>query len=64
VFNIGNLGTKFSFMIISLETERDVSTKYVKKRVALPTIYGYKYTFIIKHISSKIVRFKDFVVRP
>jgi hypothetical protein len=27
VFNIGNLGTKFSFMIISLETERDVSTK-------------------------------------
>ena len=27
VFNIGNLGTKFSFMIISLETEHDVSTK-------------------------------------
>jgi hypothetical protein len=64
VFNIGNLGTKFSFMIISLETEwARCFYKIVKTRV-LPTIYGYKYTLnLIKHISSKIVRFKDFVVR-
>jgi regulator of PEP synthase PpsR (kinase-PPPase family) len=56
VFNIGNLGTKFSFMIISLELSvMFLQNKSVKTRVALPTIYGYTYT-LIKHISSK---FKD-----
>jgi hypothetical protein len=46
-FNIGNLGTKFSFMIISLElSAMFLQNKSVKTRVALPTIYGYTYTLI------------------